>query len=164
MVYLTVWSLYWSIAVLCLCCLFSAFLVWCFLPSTQGARVIYHQVVQPLLTKYEGEIDRTAATVAKNVKKMSQDFGKIWVNELWWFRFLLLLLHVNIVLGLLYVWFLRFLGEDIEGTIGSSKAKLANDGRQEMISFWCDQLERNLHQLILNVVDICFCLFVMCSY
>ena len=34
-----------------------AFLVWCFLPSTRGAEVIYVKVVEPVLVRYEGKID-----------------------------------------------------------------------------------------------------------
>jgi len=34
-----------------------AFLVWCFLPNTRGAEVIYLKVVEPILVRYEGKID-----------------------------------------------------------------------------------------------------------
>jgi len=33
------------------------FLVWCYLPSTRGAQVIYQKVIEPILSKYEGKID-----------------------------------------------------------------------------------------------------------
>jgi len=34
-----------------------AFLIWCFLPSTRGALILYHKIVEPILVKYESRID-----------------------------------------------------------------------------------------------------------
>lgn len=50
-----------------------AFLVWCFYPSTQGARVIYHSVVEPLLNRYESNIDSAATHVRTASSKIMGD-------------------------------------------------------------------------------------------
>jgi len=47
-----------------------SFLVWCMLPQTRGAEVIYVKVIEPVLIRYEGKIDsvgREGKRAAKNL-------------------------------------------------------------------------------------------------
>jgi len=49
------------------------FLIYCFLPQTQGAIFIYENVVQPFLKKHEAAIDSAAAKgLAKAAKKLAE--------------------------------------------------------------------------------------------
>ena len=61
-----------------------AFLVWCFLPSTRGAELIYVKVIEPVLVRYEGKIDsvgregrraasRVISDVAADVAQAAQE-------------------------------------------------------------------------------------------
>ena len=57
-----------------------AFLVWCFLPSTRGALLIYHRLIEPILVKYESKIDlagnkasQVAGRVARDVSEETQE-------------------------------------------------------------------------------------------
>jgi receptor expression-enhancing protein 5/6 len=45
-----------------------ALLLWCFLPATRGARVIYARALEPLLLRYEADIDREAARLAERAR------------------------------------------------------------------------------------------------
>lgn len=68
------------------------FLVWCFLPQTLGALVIYRTVIEPILVRYEGHIDsasnkgravagRVAADVEHEVSAEVSRFNRKLVNN-----------------------------------------------------------------------------------
>jgi len=69
-----------------------AFLVWCFLPQTLGALVIYRVVIEPILVRYEDKIDavsvkgraaanRVVADVEEEVSSEVSTFNRKVVNN-----------------------------------------------------------------------------------
>ena len=52
-----------------------AFLVWCYLPQTQGALVIFKRFIDPYLSKHERVIDANIQTVRDEVKSMRKAVG-----------------------------------------------------------------------------------------
>jgi receptor expression-enhancing protein 5/6 len=57
-----------------------AFLVWCFLPQTRGAEVIYAKVVEPVLVRYEGRIDQVGRDSKRAVNKVVADVAQEVAN------------------------------------------------------------------------------------
>lgn len=53
-----------------------AFLCWCFLPQTQGALLIYHGAIEPLLVRYEGKIDAGSSRVKKSASEVADDLAE----------------------------------------------------------------------------------------
>jgi len=51
------------------------FLLWAMLPQTQGALVVYKAVIEPLLARYEGDIDRTHHRVSSSMDVVDQDLA-----------------------------------------------------------------------------------------
>lgn len=49
------------------------FLVWCFLPSTRGAEVVYHKVIEPVLVRWESRIDGVGRDTKRAVNRVVQD-------------------------------------------------------------------------------------------
>jgi receptor expression-enhancing protein 5/6 len=49
------------------------FLTWCFLPQTRGAMTVYHKIIEPLLNKYESQIDAKLAAATKGVLGVAED-------------------------------------------------------------------------------------------
>ena len=50
------------------------FLLWCMLPQTRGALVIYSAVIEPLLVRYEGKIDATQRKARSAASTVAKDF------------------------------------------------------------------------------------------
>ena len=50
-----------------------AFLVWCFLPTTRGAEVLYVKLVEPILSRYEGQIDNAAKQSRRAASRVLSD-------------------------------------------------------------------------------------------
>jgi len=51
------------------------FLLWCMLPQTRGALVIYSAVIEPILVRYEGKIDNTSRKVRSSASTVAKDIG-----------------------------------------------------------------------------------------
>lgn len=51
------------------------FLLWCMLPQTRGALIIYTVVIEPILVRYEGKIDATHRKVRSSASTVAQDLG-----------------------------------------------------------------------------------------
>jgi len=54
------------------------FLVWCFMPNTKGAVIIYDKIIKPFFLKNEGIIDKYFNKLAEKTKKA----GELAKNEL----------------------------------------------------------------------------------
>jgi hypothetical protein len=59
-----------------------AFLLWCMLPQTQGALLIYRTVIEPILVRYEGRIDNAHHRVQRSVDEVAGDFAHAGVEAL----------------------------------------------------------------------------------
>ena len=57
-----------------------AFLVWCFLPQTRGAEVVYAKVVEPVLVRYEGRIDQVGRDSKRAVNRVVADVAQDVAN------------------------------------------------------------------------------------
>ena len=57
-----------------------AFLVWCFLPQTRGAEVIYAKVVEPVLVRYEGRIDQVGRDTKRAANRVVADVAQDVAN------------------------------------------------------------------------------------
>lgn len=53
-----------------------AFLVWCFLPQTKGAMVVFKYLLEPLMVQYEAEIDRKAQEVLGEAKLVTDEVAE----------------------------------------------------------------------------------------
>ena len=51
----------------------SAFLVWCFAPQTLGASRIYAMVIEPVLLRYEGQIDSAGSKAGASIRRVAAD-------------------------------------------------------------------------------------------
>ena len=51
------------------------FLLWCFLPQTKGAGVIYNNIINPLISKYEAKIDKNLADIKKHGNNLTHELG-----------------------------------------------------------------------------------------
>ena len=57
-----------------------AFLVWCFLPQTRGAELVYSKVVEPVLVRYEGRIDQVGRDSKRAVNRVVADAAQEVAN------------------------------------------------------------------------------------
>jgi len=57
-----------------------AFLVWCFLPQTRGAEVVYAKVVEPVLVRYEGRIDQVGRDSKRAANRVVADVAQEVAN------------------------------------------------------------------------------------
>merc|ERR1719424_2521770 len=48
------------------------FLVWCMLPQTMGAKIVYQKALVPLMDKYMAKIDKTVGSVAADVSSVTR--------------------------------------------------------------------------------------------
>jgi len=51
------------------------FLVWLYLPQTKGANMVYKTVVEPILSKYEAQIDRDVDATMKGGQQIVNELG-----------------------------------------------------------------------------------------
>jgi len=51
----------------------SAFLIWCYLPQTKGSQTVYTRVIEPILNRYEKQIDGAAESAAKAGEEVKGD-------------------------------------------------------------------------------------------
>ena len=54
-----------------------AFLVWCYLPQTRGAEVIYYKVVDPVLARFEGRIDSAGREGKRAMNRVIQEAADV---------------------------------------------------------------------------------------
>lgn len=52
-----------------------AFLLWMMAPQTKGAIYLYHTIIEPVLVRYEGDIDASEARVSKSASEVARDFA-----------------------------------------------------------------------------------------
>ena len=52
-----------------------AFLLWAMLPQTQGALLVYKTVIEPLLVRYEGQIDRAHHRASSSIDMVESDIA-----------------------------------------------------------------------------------------
>ena len=57
-----------------------AFLVWCFLPQTRGAELVYAKVVEPVLVRYEGRIDQVGRDSKRAANRVVADVAQEIAN------------------------------------------------------------------------------------
>ena len=56
------------------------FLVWCFMPNTKGAVIIYDKIIKPFFLKNEGKFDRIVNKLMEKTKK-AEELAKNEINK-----------------------------------------------------------------------------------
>ena len=54
------------------------FLVWCFMPNTKGAIIVYDKIIKPFFLKNEGKFDR----IVNKLMEKSKKAGELAKNEI----------------------------------------------------------------------------------